>query len=56
MGGLNHKTNRGSSFVCTKHIITLRSHRAYIRLELHPYDHWPLSKVLKHFIYKEDLL
>ena len=38
--------------------ITLRSMRAYIRLELHPYDPEPLLKVLKHFIYiyKEDLL
>jgi len=34
-----------------------RAQRADIRLELHPYEHQPLSKVLKHFIYiKEDLL
>ena len=36
MGGLNHKTHCDSYFY-TK-LINLRSLRAYIRLELHPYD------------------
>ena len=47
-------TNRGS-IIHAHH--SFRSMRAYIRLELHPYDLEPLLKVLKHFyIYKEDLL
>ncbi len=49
-------TNRGSK--CESMHITLRSMRAYIRLELHPYmthSHcWRCSNTL--YIYKEDLL
>ena len=38
-GRLNHKTHCDSYHKPTARKSTLRSQRAYIRLELHPYDH-----------------